>query len=121
MAGSCILITVGATGYYSSDSNTTAAQKLAAVKGGPKTNSTETETAAAPRVEGSVDGDISTQSGSDAYVVFQNETAKKEEEDKKKKEEAEAKEKEAKEEAKQKKEEAEKKAREARDKAEGRA
>ena len=118
VVGSCILLTLGASGYYTSNS-TTAAQKLAKIKTNPKVTSEGTEQGASPRIAGEVEGEIGTQGGSDAYVVFENEEKKREEEEKKRKEEEEKQKKEQEEEAKQKKEQADNKAKEARDKAEG--
>lgn len=120
IVGSCILLTMGATGYYSVHQTASPSQKLAA-KSSPKVKSTLTEETAAPRVEGTVDGEIATESGTDAYVVFGNEEKKREQEEQRKKEEEEKKQKEEEEKAKEKRDEAEKKAKAARDKAEGRA
>lgn len=121
VVGSCILLTMGATNYYATGTTGTAAQKLSNIKGAPKTKARETESAAGPRIEGEVGGEIATQPGDDAYVKFENEEKKREEEEKKAKEEEEKKKQEAEEKAKKAKDAATEKAREARDKAEGKA
>jgi len=118
VVGSCILLTLGASGYYTSNT-TTAAQKLAKIKSNPKVASESTDQSASPKIVGEVEGEISTEGGKDAYVVFENEEKKRQEEEKKRKEEEEKQKKQQEEEAQQKKEAADKKAKEARDKAEG--
>jgi len=122
IVGTSIILTVGATNYYSAGASGTAAEKLARVKSASSdVKRIETEENASPRVEGKVGGDFSTEPGQDAYVVFENETKKAEEEEKKREEEEEAKKKENEEKAKAKKSAAEEKARAAKDKAEGKA
>lgn len=118
VVGGCILLTLGASGYYTSNS-TDAAKKLAKIKTSPKVSAEGTEQGASPRIAGKVEGEIGTEGGQDAYVVFENEEKKRQEEEKKRKEEEEQKKKKQDEEAQKKKEAADAKAKEARDKAEG--
>lgn len=121
VVGSCILLTMGATNYFTSGSVGAAAAKLKTIKTDKLTAAAESQEGDSPRKEGTVGGDISTDEGDDAYVKFTDEKKKAEEEEKAKEEEAKKKKEEDEKQAKAKKEEVEKKAKEARDKAEGKA
>lgn len=124
VVGSLILTTLGASSYFRVASTDSVERKLAhkntQLSNSREIPATETEQTAGPRIEGEVDGEITTQKGSDAFVLWENAEKKreKEEEERKKKEEEEKKK--ATEKAKEAKDAAMKKAEEARDKAEGR-
>jgi len=120
VVGSCIVVTLGASNYYSRDSSLGSAADKLAKKNRAPVNVKHTEDAASPLIEGEVGGEFSAKPAEDAYVMFENEEKKKEKEEKERQEAEEKAKKEAEEKANKAKEEATEKAKAARDKAEGR-
>lgn len=120
VVGSCIVVTLGASNYYSRDGALGSAADKLAQKNKSPVNVKNTEDAASPLIEGQVGGEYSAKPAEDAYVMFENEEKKREKEEKARQEAEEKAKKEGEEKAKKAKQAATEKAEAARDKAEGR-